>query len=167
MGRLYKCYVRNAQTSYFYLSVLNIYSIMCLSNVFALVWVITKYDLKFIAICHQLIVAQWRCWFESHWMSDERNDDPKLGWGCQSKMEVSKDTEQKKIEPKIFLTSIFFLILSPKKPHPNFYNRPLKINPFQNLFYVLLHRMMYLPNIASKFKQKNHAIQRPHKTSRE
>ena len=45
---------------------------------------------------------------KSHWMSDERNDDPKLGWGCQSKMEVSKDTEQKKIEPKIFLTSIFF-----------------------------------------------------------
>ena len=114
VGRLYKCHVRNAQTSYFYLSVLHIYSIMCLSNVFALVWVITKYDLKFIAICHQLIVAQWLALmaegvgFESHWMSDERNDDPKLGWGCQSKMEVSKDTEQKKIEPKIFLTSIFF-----------------------------------------------------------
>ena len=69
-------------------------------------------------------------------MSDERNDDAKLGWGCQSKMEVSKDTEQKKIEPKIFLTfNFFFLILSPKKPRPNFYNRPLKINPFQNLLY--------------------------------
>jgi hypothetical protein len=38
----------------------------------------------------------------------------------------------KKIELNFFLT---FLILSPKKPRPNFSNRPIKINPFQNLFY--------------------------------
>jgi hypothetical protein len=73
--------------------------------------------------------------FESHWMSAERNDDPKLGWGCQSKMEVSKDTEQKKNRAKDIFNFNFFLILFPKKPRPNFYNRPLKINPFQNLFY--------------------------------
>ena len=53
-------------------------------------------------------------------MSDERNDDAKLGWGCQSKMEVSKDTEQKIIEPKIFLTSIFFLNIIPQKATPQF-----------------------------------------------
>ena len=35
----------------------------------------------------------------------------------------------------IFLLQFFFLILSPKKPCPHFSNRPLKINPFQNLFY--------------------------------
>jgi hypothetical protein len=42
-------------------------------------------------------------------MSDERNDDAKLGWGCQSKMEVSKDTEQKKNRAKdIFNFNFFF-----------------------------------------------------------
>ena len=68
-------------------------------------------------------------------MSDERNDDAKLGWGCQSKMEVSKDTEQKKNRAKdIFNFNFFFSILSPKKPCPNFYNRPLKINLFRIFF---------------------------------
>jgi hypothetical protein len=49
----------------------------------------------------------------------KENGGAKLGWGSQ----------------RYFLLQFFFLNIIPKKLCPNFPNRPLKINPFQNHFY--------------------------------
>ena len=59
-------------------------------------------------------------------------------WGCQTRLGVPKKNggvKRYKVKKKWANFFLTFLILSPKKPRPNFSNRPLNINPFQNLFY--------------------------------
>ena len=64
----------------------------------------------------------------------------------------------KKIELNFFFN--FFNII-PQKPRPNFSNRPLKINPFQNLFYPGFKKILSGGAIWNSFRVKIIDNERP------